>query len=444
MAGLGNELQTGVYTGPPTHSAQDLADQQAKQNALQGAINYQKQTPYASKNGMNTGGIQAPAPKPSPASQQATSTASGQSPVMANGRISTTNQAAPAPQAAPQQASPPAAAPPPAPSVWRDVGNNMVYNSQTGQTVDKNHPIYTQSMQSMAAPMASQTMLAPQVPGQMPAPQPGANPQSPAPATPVQSAYASSQPYTMGAQGGQNTLAYHNPLGPDRWSDTLYTPGQLTQNPGSLTPEMEGLVQGALKNAIQGGGGLPVEQLKGRARDDALAMRGDQLSTLDDAMAASGRGNSGWAAGQGQNIRSAATSDILGKYRDVDIADAQSRLDNQYKGIQMGSDYLTGSASRNLADWAATHQGEMDQEDLMQKAAANSRENYLADLGGAGTAASAAAATHGADVSADASKYGARLGLTSDLLRIMEQARQSDQSTALGWGNTMAGLMGRI
>jgi hypothetical protein len=360
---------------------------QAKNQALQRSINYQSQTPYASKNGMNTGGIKAPAPKPSPAQHQATSTASGQSPVMANGRISQNNAPSPQPQV------------------------------------------------PMSAPVAQ---------SQMPAPQAGAAPAAPAPATPVQTAYQQNAPYTMGAQGNQNTVAYNNPLGPQRWSDTLYTPGQLTQNQGILTPQMEGLVQGALQGAIQGGGGLPVEQLKGRARDDALAMRGNDISSLDDAMAARGRGNSGWAAGQGQNIRSAATSDILGKYRDIDVADAQSRLENQYKGIQAGSDYLAGQSQRNLADWTATHQGEMDQEDLLQKGAANSRENYLADIQGAAANKSADVSLAGAQAGADASKYGARLGLTSDLLRIMEQARQSDQQTGLGWGGVMSGLMGRI
>src|SRR5262245_22843169 len=95
-----------TIAGQQPQPGQDL-NQQAKQTALAGAINYQKQTPYAASNGMNTGGIKAPAPKPSPASQQATSTASGQSPVMSNGRISQTNAAQPAPQ--PQQ--PPAPAP---------------------------------------------------------------------------------------------------------------------------------------------------------------------------------------------------------------------------------------------------------------------------------------------------------------------------------------------
>lgn len=424
------------------------SQQDPKQAALQGAINRQQQTPYAAQNGMNkTAGQAVPMPKyddrptqrdpvaSAPGKQYQTtmspSSGTGVSPVTADGRINQAAAPPPAPPPAPTNVEQPAAAAPKA----QPMTPGEAAAAGLGW-VPPDHPLYGTPGFVGPPKAAAPAPAAPQQPG---APQGPAAPVGPTTENPW--GPRPTPTYEAGSIGDPNTIAYHNPLGPDRMGDTEYKPGTITQNPGTVNQGLEDAVQGALVNAIAGGGGLAVEQLKGRHLDNTMSMRDDNLAAAKDAAGASGRLGGGFAAGQDAILREQAIQNALGGFRDIDIADAEAKNENLYRGIEAGNNLLTGQSTRKLGDYAATIEGQMKQEDLLRAAAGNSRDNYIADLGGAGAAGQIGASTTNTRINADSNNYGARLGLLGDILNIMERARQSDQSTGLGYSQLLGGLL---
>jgi hypothetical protein len=393
-------MATSYGLGAGTAPTADQSRQQQDYQALQAKrdINRQKQTQYASQNGMNTGGTMNTGGLPntggtgsswtSPFAQKSAGQVSGTgtSPVSADGKIQ--QQQAPAPQ--PLQAGP-------------GVG-----------WVPQDHPMYGQPGYVGYVPPAQQQPAA------------GAAGQTPQSWGPPVTPWRQGPGDQTGQSPTLRTEAYHQP-------------SQITQFGGSYNSGLEEFTENALRQAIAGGGGLPVEQLKGRARDDAFAMRGDNISSLQDAMAARGRQLGGWGAGQERNIRADTTSDILGKYRDVDIADAQSRLDNQYKGIELGNTYLQGQSGRRESDYKTGLEGQLAQDKVVNEGAANERDNFLALLQRYGIDKSADTATGTANIGAEANKYASRMGLIGDILRTMESGRGTDMGTGLGWAQTFMG-----
>jgi hypothetical protein len=238
-------------------------------------------------------------------------------------------------------------------------------------------------------------------------------------------------------------VAYHSPLGPDRMKDTLYKPATLSKNTGTLNQGLESTVQSALEKAIAGGGGLDVESMKAKHLDDTLAMRDNELQLTRDQMGAQGRLRGGTAAALEGDVRSKALESVLGGYRDINIEDKKLRNDNLYRGVEVGNSLLTGQSTRKLGDYAATLEGELGQEDLNLRASGNSRDNYIADLGGAAADAAnkTSRANTGDQVAADRDRT--RTGLLGDILNIMERARSGDQATGLGYSELMARIMGR-
>jgi hypothetical protein len=220
---------------------------------------------------------------------------------------------------------------------------------------------------------------------------------------------------------------------PGRGADTVYTPGQLTQWGGGYNQGTEGAVESALLKALEGGGGLPVEMMKGLHRDDTLAMRDQELSQGRDFAAGMGRLGGGFDAANQQNIRSGAVENLLGGYRDINIKDQLARNEFGLRGIEAGNNFLTGQMGRRTTDYLTGLEGEKTQEGLYQDAAKQNLNGYLADLQGY-------LGNKGLDINAQSSRY----GYITDLLRIMEQARGNDQNAAIGWGGILNNAIGGL
>jgi hypothetical protein len=346
--------------------------------ALKDALNKQSQTPYATQNGMNQ--TSSTTTKPASPTQLPSSfgTSTGTSPVTANGKINPVNAPPPQPQTTTTFATKPAPAAP-APG-------------------------------SAPQPVAMEKPLQVGATGYQPAP--GQAPQAPGSVLPQMNLDGNR------LQGG----AY-----PSRQDSTTYNPGEISQWGGGLNPQVEQMTQDALVTALQGGGGLPVAQLRGMAQDDAFAMRDNELAAGKDAMAASGRLGGGYDLAQQANARQSAVGQALGAYRNIDIQDALARNEFGLKGISMGNDFLNSQLGRGINNYQAGLAGQQAREQTNLNAAQQNLNGYQADIG-------AYLGNRGLDIN----QQGAKQSYITDLLRIMEQARGNDQQTALGWGGLTA------
>jgi hypothetical protein len=208
------------------------------------------------------------------------------------------------------------------------------------------------------------------------------------------------------------------PIAPGGQLPTLGTGAHYDGNDG-----LEQTVQDAYKKVLASGGGLPVEQIKARLKEDATGMRDASQQDLRGAYAAAGRSGGGGQQASEADLRSKTVEQILGGYRDTDIADSLARTEYAHKGVELGNTLLGGQSDRALGR------------------SGNIRDNYLAQLQPwlANTAASSAGNV--AKIGADADMYGSRTRLLADLLRTMEGARGTDIGAGVDWGRTFAGLM---
>jgi hypothetical protein len=411
-----------------TKALQETLDPQKLFAGYAEQLNAQKQTPYAADNGMgaslysgplgsNASGSgstassiptgttpQAPAQSaPTQPQQTAVAQATGQSPVTANGKINETLQPAaaqPAPQPQPQAQPAATGAGAPGPG-WTPYGD--------GGWLPPGHPA---AQTAAPAGSASGAQLAQQPPGT-----------------------------TLGALGNPAQELVAPGVVPTLSGGANYTVGNLSQYGGGLNPALESAVQDALMQALAGGGGLPVEQLKARYKEDATGMRDDNLQASSGLMASAGRTGSGYAGSQASDIRSQTIEQILGGYRDIDIADALARNEFGLRGIETGNQFLTGQVGRNQSDYQTQISGQLAQENLGLAGAANNRANYLAQLESALGLKGIDLQSSLGHLAAGTDKYRTNAQLIASLLGIMEGGRATDIGAGIDWGRIFAGSM---
>jgi hypothetical protein len=419
-----------------------MAEYQTSQtNSYLDQINKQRQTPYASRNGMNTGG-------PAASQTQQTQQTALQGAIAGTGSGSTAPTQAPS---APAPASTPSASAPPTTGTSPVTGDGKINElnvpvQQPAPAPIAQAPGQTAWGEAIPQGWTEQDMIAWRQ--RYPSPdytaytsgvttQQALQPSAPAPVA-----------GNVGSAGSTATVFRDGAGMPLRAGDTQYAPGTISQYTGGINAPVEAATQDALLRALAGGGGLPTELLKGQLRDDTLAMRDNELQEIQGSMAASGRTGGGFSDAMLGNARESALKSLLGGYRDIGIQDALSRNQFGLQAIGLGDQFLGNQQNRFQNDYKTHLSGQLAQEDLLQAGAKNSRDNYLADLQGFlgkyGADKSAESAGNVANIGADADRYRSKMGLLGDVLNIMERARATDMGTAADWGRIQATVMGNL
>ena len=103
----------------------------------------------------------------------------------------------------------------------------------------------------------------------------------------------------------------------------------------------------ALTSMLSGdASGMDTSALKNKLKEQRLQMEKDQLATSRQAAAGRGMLDSGYQSGQERRIGGAARKDILGGFRDVDIAAAEAGARNKIAASTALDAVLTGDTSR--------------------------------------------------------------------------------------------------
>lgn len=285
-----------------------------------------------------------------------TSNASG-SPVQANGMIAPAS--APA-QGQPQSQGQTQQSQPTSPDPFTAMGGGF----WTGQQwVPKDHPL------------AQQNANQPQ-PGQAPAQPTGAQPNpamyspyGPYPGRPDGTTYQPGQAPQYNFQPYQQTQ--FNPIA--QTQAPTYQAGNISQfqapDQSALSQQQQALVQQMMANP--GWGPDAVNQMKASQKDTALSMQQQQQQALQGAAVGRGMLNSGFELGNERRLADTTQQNILGSYRDIDIANAQNTFQNQATAANTAENALTGQANRATQFYGAGLSGQQAQQGNLQAQAAS-------------------------------------------------------------------------
>ena len=149
-------------------------------------------------------------------------------------------------------------------------------------------------------------------------------------------------PGSLGAMGVNSNTAQYDPSGNN--APTWNQPG------GSSQAAYQALQQ------ILGGdaSGMDTSAIKNRLKEQRLAMEKDQLGASRQSAAGRGMLDSGFQGGQERRLQSESRKDILGGFRDVDIAAADASVKNRLAGSEALNQLLSGDTAR--ASTGFTHQ----------------------------------------------------------------------------------------
>lgn len=193
--------------------------------------------------------------------------------------------------------------------------------------------------------------------------------------------------------GAQPNPALYSPYGPypGRPEGTVYQPGQLPQfnftdyqtaqfnqnapapyNPGqvsqfnapNLSPQEAAQWQ-AIQHVLNNPGLGDTSGLKEQQKEAALRMQQDALSQNANRAAASGRsGFGGVASANARRIGDATQGNILGAYRDIDIANQERANADRLAAAGMAESAIAGRAGRAQDFYRTGLAGQLAQEDL--------------------------------------------------------------------------------
>ncbi len=374
-------------------------------------------------------------PTSAPAQQTQQTAAAPGSPVTANGQIAPASAPAQTQANTPQaQQTPPAASPPTTPDPFQAMGGGY----WTGQQwVPKNHPL------------AAQNPNVPQ-PG-APGAQPGGAPMSPYgqyPARPEGSVYTPGQLNTDVQFQGYNPTQYQQYQGMDfsgvqgQQNNLLQ---QLLSNP-ALSPQV-------------------IEQIKARQRESAMAMGQQDQQMASQNAAARGTNLDSQYTNTQQDIQNNVRNNILGNYRDIDIAAAQSARGDQLAALQAAEQVMSGQLGRNTQQYAMGMAGQQAQAGENQygftsqfQAPTFNRETALAQEGLNQAGAQSAMGGHQTDLGAyfdylsnqtqnrqiGVNEQLGNAGIGLDQQRVNNQANQFGQTHQLNWAQLLNDMqMGR-
>jgi hypothetical protein len=197
--------------------------------------------------------------------------------------------------------------------------------------------------------------------------------------------------------GAQPNPALYSPYGPypGRPEGTVYQPGQLPQyqfanyqtaqfnqqapgayqagqlgqfNAPNLTAQEQAQWQ-AIQHVLNNPGLGDTTGLKEQQKELALQMQQDALSQNANRAAASGRsGFGGVASANARRIGDATQGQILGSYRDIDIANAERANADRLAAAGMAESAISGRANRAQDFYKTGLTGQLAQEDLYQQA----------------------------------------------------------------------------
>jgi hypothetical protein len=197
--------------------------------------------------------------------------------------------------------------------------------------------------------------------------------------------------------GAQPNPALYSPYGPypGRSDGTVYQPGQLPQynfanyqttqfnqqapapyqagqlsqfQAPNLSPQEQAQWQ-AIQHVLNNPGLGDTTGLKEQQKELALQMQQDALSQNANRAAASGRsGFGGVASANARRIGDATQGQILGSYRDIDIANAERANADRLAAAGMAESAITGRANRAQDFYRTGLTGQLAQEDLYQQA----------------------------------------------------------------------------
>jgi hypothetical protein len=126
-----------------------------------------------------------------------------------------------------------------------------------------------------------------------------------------------------------------------------YNPGD-TANPQWQAPGgNSNAAHDALNGLLTGdASGMDTSAMKNKLKEQRLMMEKDQMGASRQAAAGRGMLDSGWQEGSENRIRSASRKDILGGFRDVDIAAAEAGTRNKLAASEALNNLLTGDTTR--------------------------------------------------------------------------------------------------
>lgn len=350
-----------------------LQGQQSAQTAGVPVDNGQQTSPYDGHSFNAPSGSSRP-PSTSQFHPAAHTQATPSSPVSGDGKIPPPQVTSPVTYAAPQAVSGPLADgnPNSAPSLkpgWVDAGNGMVKNSQTGQIVPMNHPIYQNAANAPVQP----TTQSPSVPaadgsgnGSLAAPL--VRPQN----TELQP-YALDQTPFSTYQGQQFTG-----VTPDAYKADAFSQFQNPTN-GALESGTANLAQAILGNP-QSMGEDVVAGMKNAQKEDALLQAKQAMMQNASSAAARGVLTGGNTALNDRRIQDATNSDILSGNRAIDAQAAQTNFANRLQAMGAVNDLLNSQMGRATSAYDATLSGQQAQSAANEAAAQSRLQTSQADL----------------------------------------------------------------
>lgn len=274
----------------------------------------------------------------------------------------------------------------------------------------------------------------------------------------------------------QPNPALYSPYGPypGRPDGTVFQPGmmpqyqfqdyqtaQFTQQPPQI-PGLEGLYaqQDAGLAALQGGSLPPeiVAQLKERQKADALAMQQQLGTQMNQGFASRGMLGAGAHQASMRNLGDQTMENVLGNYRDIDIAAAQQGFQDKLRALDMANSVAGQRGQLGLAQaaFAADQQARQAQENQFafqsQFAAPGfEREGFMGQQGLNLQGANSGLGAYQTDLDAffqnrgmDLQRELANRGMDVDLRRLQSQEGMFDRSLSLDWARLMNDMqMGR-
>lgn len=175
----------------------------------------------------------------------------------------------------------------------------------------------------------------------------------------------------------------------------------------------------ALQSLLSGdASGMDTSALKNRLKEQRLQMEGDQRASSRQAAAGRGMLDSGWQAADERRIGSSARKDILGGFRDVDIAAAELGARNKIAASSALDAVLSGETSRASTGFANALEGSKFTDQQKQFATSSDLDKGRLDLDTWATGADSAIKTRDQDIEVAKGKTNeliGRLGLAVNL-----------------------------
>jgi len=186
-------------------------------------------------------------------------------------------------------------------------------------------------------------------------------------------------------QGGNDSAPQTQFGGGFQFNSNLYGPAQLpfnlpttdfaTYKPGTLTryqprdfSQLEGTQNAALQKALQSGSLSPevIAQMQGQLHDQALTMQKGQQQNIHQLAANQNMLGSGGEMANIQNIGNQTQQNLLGGYRDIDVAAARTNYQDILNALGMSENVMSGQLGRGLEQYRTGFGTEMAQEGLNQ------------------------------------------------------------------------------